>query len=769
MRVLRVIVVFIVMFGSARGKAQSIFTYAGGGTVDNRPAMAIGIDPKDVAVDRDGHVYFADELSYAVRRVDSRTGLVATVAGNDTGSIGGASLSGDGGPALLASVGVVSAVTIENDGSILIGNRASGGISSGLNRVRRVDASTGIIETLWVADFGVDDLETDAEGNVWVLTGRQNLGIILPSGPYRLVTDALTDLEGIAYDPRNRRLLTSSSRKGIHAVDLQGNVSLFVRKCDVLETGVDGIHISGSCGHGAGGIAVGEDGAIYFSDRDYTRSPYANVIRRVDPATGVVERLLSRPSNVAISDMVMAPDASLVFVDYPRISVYSAGAGSRTLAGNGTYFEVGDHLLAPSARLHIPEQIFVDANDDLYIADYSSNRIRRMDGNGRVTTVVGTGLFGQNGNGLEASVAQITQPKAVAVGPNGDIYIVEAGGTFERVDFDTGLLWRYGSLRGWYLSVDPAGRLYQSGYSSHDIKELDPETGTVLRRVAGSGSGDFSGDGGAATAAGLQLPRRVAFDSAGNMFVAGGCRVRRIDAMTGIIQTVLGSGICSATNPTTGESYTLWNAPPLNTRLDPFDIQVEDDAHLLISANAENGLSGQVLRLDLSQNRVSLVAGNGTDVYTGDGGPATAAGLVGVRGLAIKSNGDILVADAGSRRIRVIPKCREVGGVSGIGPVNDSAGVSQSTVLRWTPSDGALSYDVYVDTVTPPRVRMAAGNSTTLSLSDLEPLTKYYWKVVSRGDPFCDEVRSAESEVWSFTTTSSCNQPIVLEPGSASD
>lgn len=239
--------------------------------------------------------------------------------------------------------------------------------------------------------------------------------------------------------------------------------------------------------------------------------------------------------------------------------------------------------------------------------------------------------------------------------------------------------------------------------------------------------------------------------------------------MTGIIQTVLGSGICSATNPTTGESYTLWNAPPLNTRLDPFDIQVEDDAHLLISANAENGLSGQVLRLDLSQNRVSLVAGNGTDVYTGDGGPATAAGLVGVRGLAIKSNGDILVADAGSRRIRVIPKCREVGGVSGIGPVNDSAGVSQSTVLRWTPSDGALSYDVYVDTVTPPRVRMAAGNSTTLSLSDLEPLTKYYWKVVSRGDPFCDEVRSAESEVWSFTTTSSCNQPIVLEPGSASD
>ncbi len=93
-------------------------------------------------------------------------------------------------------------------------------------------------------------------------------------------------------------------------------------------------------------------------------------------------------------------------------------------------------------------------------------------------------------------------------------------------------------------------------------------------------------------------------------------------------------------------------------------------------------------------------------------------------------------------------------------PSNGSEGISPSTRLGWKATPGAFGYDVYLDTANPPQ-RVVAANVKVASFSptNLASLTTYYWKVVAKGDPFCEPFRSAESEVWSFATTSSCDVP----------
>ena len=161
---------------------------------------------------------------------------------------------------------------------------------------------------------------------------------------------------------------------------------------------------------------------------------------------------------------------------------------------------------ATQAGLSSPLGVFVDGAGDLYIADYGHARIRRVDAaTGVITTVAGNGERGFSGDGGLATQASIRGP----------------GGVF----------------------VDEAGSVYIADDANHRIRRVDAATG-VITTVAGNGEQGFSGDGGPAPQAGLSYPSCVFVDGAGNLFIAdlGNHRIRRVDAATGVITTVVGNG-----------------------------------------------------------------------------------------------------------------------------------------------------------------------------------------------------------------------------------
>src|SRR6266480_4387459 len=165
----------------------------------------------------------------------------------------------------------------------------------------------------------------------------------------------------------------------------------------------------------------------------------------------------------------------------------------------------------------------------------------------------------------------------------------------------------------------------------------------MITTVAGNGGFTFSGDGGPATAAALNHPGGVAVDTNGNVFIADAynCRVRRVDTATGIITTVAGNGQFSFSGdegPATAAA--LWF---------PIGVRVDDGGNLFIT----DLYNHRVRRVDASTGIITTFAGNGESGFSGDGGLATNAGMA-PAGVAIDSSGNLVIADANSRRIRRI-------------------------------------------------------------------------------------------------------------------
>jgi sugar lactone lactonase YvrE len=158
--------------------------------------------------------------------------------------------------------------------------------------------------------------------------------------------------------------------------------------------------------------------------------------------------------------------------------VDTSGAIS-TVAGTGTQGYSGDGDQATSAQIRSPYGVAVDAGGNLYIADYSNNRIRKVDTSGVISTVAGTGTSGYSGDGDQATSAQIRSPYGVA--------------------------------------VDTGGNLYIADYSNYRIRKVD--TSGVISTVAGNGTSGYSGDGGAAISAKLNNPNNVAVDAGGNLYI----------------------------------------------------------------------------------------------------------------------------------------------------------------------------------------------------------------------------------------------------------
>ena len=251
-----------------------------------------------------------------------------------------------------------------------------------------------------------------------------------------------------------------------------------------------------------------------------------------------------------------------------RVRRVDAASGRiETIAGTGTRGFAGDGGPATAARLGRIQGIAVDGAGNLYIADTENFRVRRVDAaTGRIRTLAGNGGMGISwvwiGDGHLATRAAIQKPTALAVDGAGGLFIAGwfsgriwrvalAGGTMETIagngipgvagDGDLAVAAQIDSLVS--LATDRAGNLYVAETDGHRIRRIDAGSRRIVT-VVGTGRAGFSGDGGPAGKAELRHPTGIAVDAAGNLWIAdhGNHRIRRVDAKTGIITTVAGSG-----------------------------------------------------------------------------------------------------------------------------------------------------------------------------------------------------------------------------------
>jgi hypothetical protein len=332
-----------------------------------------------------------------------------------------------------------------------------------------------------------------------------------------------------------------------------------------------------------------------------------------------------------------------------------AGDGYGASHGFGGFS--GDGGPATSAELYAPLGVTVDGTGNIYIADSANDRIRKVDAaTGIITTFAGNGIQGYSGDGGPAIDAEIALPEiqdpevyipdtAVAADAAGNIYISDGlNNRIRKVDAATGIITTYVEIPApGGIAMDAPGNLYIT--TLNVVCKVD--AARIVTTVAGNGNSGTGGDGGPATSAELDGPFQVALDAAGNLYIeeVGYPVVRKVDALTGIITTVAGSG----TFGTAGGGI-----PAIEAKFtEPYGLAVDAAGDIYISDAA----SSIVWRVDAVADIIEPYAGDlgfNPNEPIGDGGPALSAQVDEPWGLSLDAKGNLYIADAANNRIRVV-------------------------------------------------------------------------------------------------------------------
>jgi sugar lactone lactonase YvrE len=248
-----------------------------------------------------------------------------------------------------------------------------------------------------------------------------------------------------------------------------------------------------------------------------------------------------------------------------------------TIAGTGTAGAAADGASTDTAQLNNPYGVVIGPDGALYVADFGSNRIVRLDLKAkRINVIAGDGTKGHSGDGGPAKSAQLSAPHEVRFDSKGNMWVAER--------------------------------------DAHVVRHIDTKT-QVITTAAGTGVAGYSGDNGPANAAQLNQPHSIVVDSADNVLICdiNNNRVRRIDAKTGIISTFAGTGENAATSDEGGMLTSPLAAPR------SIDIAPDGTMYLLLRAG------NKVFVMNPAQGRLRRIAGTGELGYEGDGGPALTA------------------------------------------------------------------------------------------------------------------------------------------------
>jgi streptogramin lyase len=263
--------------------------------------------------------------------------------------------------------------------------------------------------------------------------------------------------------------------------------------------------------------------------------------------------------------VVRGPDGALWFCEYggQRIRRISKEGTISTVAGTGETGYAGDGGPASKATFNLPHEIRFDRRGDLFIVDMANHVVRKIDmQTGVISTVVGNGKPGYNGDGGPASQAMLKNPHSIQFGPDGQLYICDIGNHVIRVvDMQTGRINTFcgtgkpgntkdgspiaeTSLNGpRSIDFDSKGDLWLATREGNQVFRIDM-TEKKIWHVAGTGKSGFTGNGGPAKEATLKGPKGIAIDQAGNVWLADteSHSVRVIKKDTNILELIAGNG-----------------------------------------------------------------------------------------------------------------------------------------------------------------------------------------------------------------------------------
>jgi hypothetical protein len=362
----------------------------------------------------------------------------------------------------------------------------------------------------------------------------------------------------------------------------------------------------------------------------------------------------------------------------------SVGGALTTVAGTGVQGFGGDDGPADAALLDSPTAVAIDPMGNLFFADSHNHRIRRVDGgSGQITSVVGVGIAGMSPDGTPATMALLDLPSA--------------------------------------LTLDAALNLYFADARTHVIRRIDHASGLVAT-VAGNGVQGFSGDSGPAVRASIDSPAGLAVDAAGDLLIADSHnqRVRRVDHLTGVIQTVAGTGLAGFGGDAGAAAMAGLNLPR--------GLTVDEAGNLFIVDSSNH----RIRRIDAATGQIGTIAGDGTQAFAGDGSPAVRASLDSPRAIGLSPRGLPTLSDSGNERIRQVDGAAVIHTIGGLGVTNAGALTltGPSVVLHGTgevratlnasPATGSVTF---FSTVGNTAQTLAAvpliGNTATLSTAPL--------------------------------------------------
>ncbi|MBI1765195.1 MAG: hypothetical protein HYR56_27600 [Acidobacteria bacterium] len=535
---------------------------------DGGPALTATIGSVfGIALDAGNNLYLSDTTNNRVRRVNAADGVINLVAGG-----GATGFTPDGAAAIGASLSLARHLGVDPQGFLYIAEANNFRIRKLINGVPNdttpptlaiTNPVTGPTYTAPNAALSLSGTASD-NGSVVAVRWSNDRG---GSGAAAGTTNWL--ITGIGLQPGLNNLTVTAWDVSGNTASAQLAVTYTPAQVVVTVAGTGVINNTGDDGPGTAatlfqprGVAVDSKGNVLVADTQNRR------VRRIAPngvitafaGTGLIgssgdggpatEATLNFP-NVVIVDK--ADNAYICDQLTHRIRKVAPDGKISTIAGTGEGFGGfgGDGGLATQAVMNNPVGLALDNAGNLFVADRSNYRIRRIDARtGVITTVAGNGQLGGAGDGGPATQAELNLPSGVAVDAAGNVYISDTNNQrIRRVSAADG---RISTIAGTgtagyngdggpatsallnltypgTLSIDAAGDLYVVDRANHAIRKITLNNG-LISTVAGIGVGGFNGDGTAPTGTALSFPSSVAFDAAGNLVIAdsGNNRIRRV-------------------------------------------------------------------------------------------------------------------------------------------------------------------------------------------------------------------------------------------------
>jgi sugar lactone lactonase YvrE len=530
-----------------------------------------------------GNLLVTDATSQVVRMVKLATDPVTdtNVAGTEveTGNVervfgtGTQGNSGDGGQALSANLGFSRAQNAESDGRMVFDAAGNCYLVNGVMHCIRKVAPDGTITT--VAGTGVAGFSGD--------------GGSATSAQLNFPADVAVAADGTIF-------ISDQFNHCIRKVDTLGNISTIAGQPGVSGHDGDGGLATDATFHRPSGLELDANGNLYVCDK-----------------TNSAVRVIASA----------APGGLMVPVDpyilpAPRLGAPPAKGPAGTIdtfAGSGSAGFSGDGLPARESQFYWPQDVTVTpSSGQLIVVDWNNHRIRRVEADGTVETIIGVGELGET-NGPALSV-RLNHPTEVSFNP-----------------FD--------------------GELYLAGWHFDKLKKLVSASNELQVISKPDGKRAFSGDDGPVGLAEFNLPSSIKFDAAGNAYVGdeGNRRVRKIAVGSGTVTTLVGDGNAGFNGDGLTGTLTQLNLPVGQSAQPGGKICLDPTESFIYIADTDNH---RIRRYNMTTMIVDTVAGDGTPAHDGDGGLATEASLHAPTDVDCDAAGNIYICERDGHTVRKV-------------------------------------------------------------------------------------------------------------------